>query len=80
MTSGEANIRGGCINNPQASGGLGGPQTPAKMHFLLPLYVGCSESSCNCVIPLVIFIRCTGKFVFVNFHLFLIVERKEKEK
>ena len=43
-------------------------------------YVGCSESSCNCVISLVIFIRCTGKFVCVDFHLFLIVERKEKEK
>ena len=34
----------------------------------------------NCVISLVIFIRCTGKFVCVNFHLFLIVDRKKKEK
>ena len=44
------------------------------------IYVGCSESSCNCVITLLIFIYCTGKLVCVNFHLFLIVDRKIKEK
>ena len=30
MTSGEANIRGDCIINPRASGGLGSPQTPCQ--------------------------------------------------
>ena len=43
-------------------------------------YVGCSESSCKFVISLIIFIRCTGKVVCVNFHLFLITDRKKKEK
>ena len=33
MTSGDANIRGDCIINPRAYGGLDGPQTPAKNHF-----------------------------------------------
>ena len=37
---------------------------------LLEYYIGCSESSCNCVISLIIFIRCTGKLLCVNFHLF----------
>ena len=37
MASGEANIKGDCINIPRASGGLGGPQTPAKIS-LFPLH------------------------------------------
>ena len=40
------------------------------------IYVGCSESSCNFVITLLIFIHCTKKMVCVNF----IVDRKMKEK